>query len=328
MLMVAGLADEDVLVQVNADFGDISALKEAYIATGNMSDLEARRFQQAVYAIQAYRREISAVGEKLMTASFDEAHKIYQQELAPLSFTASEMLDSTIEIGDLKKAADVKSGSLIHGVAQLVLILGTIAGVCILYVVGRSQIDDAVKMQLKQEELEETSDRLIASRQKLLDSAHTNILTGLRNRYALEQFLSPLLSARQFYIGVFDIDNFRQINDQFGYEYGDEYLIAISDRLKTKYANIAEIFHVHGNEFCMIFKEDASDMQTKMIAEQIRQSIGSNTQVSGMLLSSNVSAALYHVLPSESKDVGALLRKLDTALHTAKADGGNRMYYV
>ena len=328
MLMVAGLAEEDVLVQINADFGDISNLKEAYIATNTMSAQEERRFRQAYYAIQSYQREIAAVGEELMTASFDRAHSIFTQEIAPLSLAASEMLDATIEIGTQKKAADVHSGSLLHGVAQLILILGTAAGVFVLYVVGRKQIDDAVRMQLKQEELEETSDRLIASRQQLLDSAHTNILTGLRNRYALEQYLSPLLSAKQFYIGVFDIDNFRQVNDQFGYEYGDEYLIAIADRLKSKYANVAEIFQVHGNEICMIFKEDASDMQIKMLAEQIRQTMGSNTQVSGMLLSSSVSAALYHVLPSESKDVNALLRKLDTALHSAKADGGNRMYYV
>ena len=328
MLMVAGMADDDALVQINADFGDISALKEEYIAGGTMSAMEERRFRQAVYAIQAYHRQIDRVGDELMKASFDKAHGIFKQELDPLRQAATEMLDATIEIGTMKKAADVHRGSLIHGVAQLILILGTIAGVSVLFVVGRTQIDDAVKMQLKQEELEETSDRLIASRQKLLDSAHTNILTGLRNRYALEQYLFEILSVKQFYIGVFDIDNFRQINDQYGYEYGDEYLITISDRLKAKFSDSAEIFHIHGNEICMIFEDDASDMQIKMLAEQVRQSMGSNTQVSGMLLSSGVSAALYHVLPSESKDVGALLRKLDTALHTAKADGGNRMYYV
>ena len=328
MLMVAGLAEDDALVQINVDFGDISALKEEYIDGGTMSEMEARRFNQAIYAIQSYRRQIDRVGEELMTASFDKAHSIFRQELDPIRQSAVEMLDATIEIGTHKNASDVRGVSLLHAIAQVILILGTAAGIFVLYVVGRTQINDAVKMQLKQEELEETSDRLIASRQKLLDSAHTNILTGLRNRYALEQYLSELLASRQFYIGVFDIDNFRQINDQYGYEYGDEYLIAISDRLKAKFSDSVDIFQVHGNEICMIFNDDASDMQVKMMAEQVRQSMGSNTQVSGMLLSSGVSAALYHVLPSESKDVGALLRKLDTALHAAKADGGNRMYYV
>lgn len=328
MLMIAGLADDDVLVQINADFGDIDVLKEEFIASNTMSVPEERRFRQALLAIQTYRRKIDTVGETLITANFDTAHSIYRQELSPLSLAASEMLDATIEVGKLKNESDVHKGTLIHGFAQMFLILGTIAGVVILYFAGKAQIAEAVKMQLKQEELEETSDRLLASRQKLVDSAHTNILTGLRNRYALEQYLSEILASRQFYIGVFDIDNFRMINDQYGYEYGDEYLIAIGDRLKAKFADEAEIFHVHGNEICMIFKDDTNDMQVKMTAEQVRQSMGSNTQVSGMMLSSGVSAALYHVLPSESKDVGALLRKLDTALHTAKADGGNRMYYV
>ena len=69
-------------------------------------------------------------------------------------------------------------------------------------------------------------------------------------------------------------------------------------------------------------------MQVKTLAEQARQSMGSNTQVAGMMLSSGVSGSLYHVLPSESADVGGVLRKLDTALHQAKADGGNRLYYL
>ena len=328
MLMVAGMADEDALVQINADFGDIEALRQEYIATSSMNEMEKRRFRQAIYSIQAYRRELDAVGEQLLTASFEKAHTIFRQELDPLRQCAMEMLDATIELGTAKKAADVHSGSLVHGVAQMLLIIGTFIGVIVIVSVGKSQIKDAIAMQLKQEELEETSDRLQASRQKLLDSAHTNILTGLRNRYALEKYLGEILGKKQFYIAVFDMDHFRNINDQYGYEYGDEYLIAVSDRLKARYGDSVELFNVYGDEFCVIFSDDTSDMQVKTLAEQIRQSIASNTQVSGMMLSTGVSSSLYHVLPSERADVGQLLRKVDSAMHAAKSDGGNRMYYV
>ncbi len=150
MLMIAGLADDDVLVQINADFGDIDVLKEEFIASNTMSVPEERRFRQALLAIQTYRRKIDTVGETLITANFDTAHSIYRQELSPLSLAASEMLDATIEVGKLKNESDVHKGTLIHGFAQMFLILGTIAGVVILYFAGKAQIAEAVKMQLKQ----------------------------------------------------------------------------------------------------------------------------------------------------------------------------------
>ena len=215
-----------------------------------------------------------------------------------------------------------------HGLAQSSMILLTIAGVIALFFAGRAQIRKTEEIQLKEEELEEASDRLVASRQKLMDSAHTNILTGLRNRYGLEKYLADVVGKRQFYIAVFDIDNFRMVNDQYGYECGDEYLIAVSDRLKAMFADSAELFNIYGNEFCLIFNDSLTDLQVKSLAEQVRQNIGSNTQVSGMMIASTVSGSLAHILPSENVDTATVLSRLDTALHAAKRDGGNRLYYI
>ncbi len=328
MLMVAGMAGENDLSQIDEQFAYIDSLKEEYLAMNTQSAPELRRFSHAVYAIESYQRKIEDVGQDLMTARFEKAHSIFTQELDPLHSAASEMLDATSEIGINNAAANVHRSSLMHGFAQMTLILLTVAGVVGLFFAGRSQIRDAQEMQLKEEELEEASDRLVASRQKLFDSAHTNILTGLRNRYGLEKYLGDLIGKKQFYIGVFDIDNFRMVNDQYGYEYGDEYLIAVSDRLKSQFAEHGELFNIYGNEFCMIFNDKLSDMQVKSIAEQLRQNMGSNTQVAGMMLSTTASGSLAHILPSENADVNNVLRQLDTALHAAKADGGNRMYYI
>ena len=328
MLMVAGLAPEDELTQINVDFGEISALKTEFLAQGSQPEIELRRFNQAFYAIQGYQRKIQEVGPSLMQAGFETAHDIYTQELDPLRQCAGEMLEAAVEIGSADAEKKVKSSSLMHGVAQLVLIVVTVGGVIGLFIAGRAQIRGAIEMQLKQEELEEASDRLLVSRQKLVDSAKMNILTALPNRYGLEERLKELLGKQSFYIAVYDMDHFRGVNDTYGYEYGDEYLVIISERLKTAYGDQAEFFKICGDEFCAIFTDDASDMQVKTLVEQIRQNIGGNTQVSGMMLSSGVSGSLYHVLPSESKDVGALLRKGDTAMHQAKLDGGNRLYYI
>lgn len=328
MLMVANMSDVGEMEYIAADFDEISELRGQYLLLEGHSEMELRRFNQAYYSIMAYQRKINDVGPNLPNSGFESAHNIFTQELDPLRQCATEMLHATVEISNSNASANVHSASLHHGFAQMTLIILTISGVIALFLAGRAQINRTLEMHQKEEELEEASDRLVASRQKLIDSTKLNILTNLPNRYSLEEYLTKILGTKQFYIGVFDMDSFRMVNDSYGYEYGDEYLSTVADRLKTQYGDKASIFNVSGNEFCLIFNDEVSDMQVKMLAEQVRQCIGSNTQVSGMMLSSAVSSALYHVLPSENVDVNALLRKLDTALHAAKADGGNRMYYV
>ena len=156
----------------------------------------------------------------------------------------------------------------------------------------------------------------------------TNILTGMKNRYALDESLAQLIGNAQFNIAVFDIDNFRVINDMYGYEFGDEYLATVAERLKTEYSEHAELFNITGNEFCMVFYEHISDLQAQQLAEQIRQGIGQPTTIAGITVQMTVSASLYHYLPSDNLDVNTLLMKMDTALHAAKHDGGNRMYQI
>ena len=156
----------------------------------------------------------------------------------------------------------------------------------------------------------------------------TNILTGMKNRYALDESLSQLIGNAQFNIAVFDIDNFRMFNDMYGYELGDEYLATVAERLKTDYSEYAEMFNITGNEFCMVFYEHVSDLQAQQLAEQIRIGIGQPTLVANIPLQATVSASLYHYLPSDNLDVNTLLMKMDSALHAAKRDGGNRMYQI
>ena len=155
----------------------------------------------------------------------------------------------------------------------MLLVLTIIA----LYFIGRTQINSLIEIKQKEQEITEAGNRLTKSRKKLMDSAMTNILTGMKNRYALDESLSQLIGNAQFNIAVFDIDNFRMINDMYGYEFGDEYLATVAERLKTEYSEYAEMFNITGNEFCMVFYEHVSDLQAQQLSEQIRQGIGQPT---------------------------------------------------
>ena len=162
----------------------------------------------------------------------------------------------------------------------------------------------------------------------MFDIALTNILTGMKNRYALENDLADRLETDQFNIGVFDLDNFRAINDTYGYEFGDEFLATIGEMLNSEYSNVAEIYNITGNEFCFIFHDDVPDSQAQRIADKIRITMTTPIEISGVVAQCGASGSIYHYLPNDSLNVSSLLIKMDTTLHNAKRNGGNMVYTV
>ncbi|MBD5142139.1 MAG: GGDEF domain-containing protein [Ruminococcus sp.] len=332
LLYVAGEKEHNginILNSIENEFIEIENLKDVYLKDIADSDLLRRRFIHATYALDAYKRKIDEVQDNLADMENESVVSIYTQELEPLQVTANEMLEAVVEIStaDCKKAE--QQTTLNHIIAQASLIVVSIILFIALWILGNRQIKTLIEVQQQTRELNEASARLTKSRKKLLDSAMTNILTGMKNRYALDESLSQLINNTQFNIAVFDIDNFRAFNDTYGYELGDEYLSTIAERLKEEYSDYAEMFNITGNEFCMIFYEHVSDAQAQQLAEQIRQGIGQPTMMTGnIVLQATVSASIYHYLPSDNLDVNTLLMKLDSALHTAKRDGGNRIYQI
>ncbi|MDE7120553.1 MAG: GGDEF domain-containing protein [Oscillospiraceae bacterium] len=296
---------------------------------GDSSENATRRFRHVVYALKVYENKINEIKGNLLEMNSEEAVAIYVQELNPLWMVANEMLGAVTEITSREAAMKRVKIAMNHGIAQGSLVVMVVILIITLILFADRQIKTLIEVQNQTRELNEASARLTKSRKKLLDSAMTNILTGMKNRYALDENLSQLINNAQFNIAVFDVDNFRNINDMYGYEVGDEYLATIAERLKDEYSDYAEMYNITGNEFCMIFYEHVTDTQAQQLAEQIRIGIGQPTMVAGSLvLQAPVSASLYHYLPSDNLDVNTLLMRMDSALHAAKRDGGNRMYQI
>ncbi|MDE6101868.1 MAG: GGDEF domain-containing protein, partial [Ruminococcus sp.] len=162
----------------------------------------------------------------------------------------------------------------------------------------------------------------------MYDIAITNILTGMKNRYALENDLAERLETDQFNIGVFDIDNFRLINDTYGYEFGDEFLAAIGETLLQEFGDMASIYNITSNEFCFIFNEDIPDSQIQRIADRIRAAMSSPVTIENIMVQCTASGSIYHYLPNDSLNVSSLLIKMDTVMHNVKRNGGNNVYVV
>jgi diguanylate cyclase (GGDEF)-like protein len=159
-------------------------------------------------------------------------------------------------------------------------------------------------------------------------AAEVDFLTGLLNRRAfLENALKLCARAggkKPVTLMMFDLDNFKQINDRFGHAVGDEALRVFAQvvRRSTRASDI--IGRLGGEEFVAIVAEP---MEIAMrIGERIRLGFqAAGVEVSGYPLGATVSigAASSHELVT---NIDALIARADTALYRAKGEGRNRLY--
>ena len=124
------------------------------------------------------------------------------------------------------------------------------------------------------------------------------------------------------------MDNFRSINDMYGYDFGDEYLSLVAERLRSEFGQHAEIYNITGNEFCAVFNREVSDSQALHYVEGIAAAMSSPYTVFNLTVQLSVSASTYHYVAGDCLNVNSLLVKMDNALWNAKRQGGGQIHQV
>ena len=328
-----------IVVDTQLAFTNIyNAMADFEEIDGKSDDVE-RRYNSAKAFIKLYEDKLNSALQKFkdqeakaagtgLEAFGGDYRNLYVQDLYPLQVTASEMLEATIDIANKDAAAQgariVKVFILVEALMLIFLILGEIAIMFIAKMAKKARID----LEEREKSLREVDAKLKSTRQKASDLALTNILTGMKNRYALDEDISGRLESDRFNIAVFDMDNFRSINDTYGYDFGDEYLIAVADRLKNEFSGSAEIYNITGNEFCFVFNKEISESQAMGIVQNIHAVMCSPYNVLNLTVQLPTSGSVYHYLPGDCLNVNSLLVKLDTALRNAKLNGGNMINTV
>lgn len=120
---------------------------------------------------------------------------------------------------------------------------------------------------------------------------------------------------------MFDLDNFKAINDQYGHVTGDRVIIDFVQRTREMLRNIDSIGRYRGEEFVALLPETSID-EAQSIAERICAGIstGMSTSLPGYTVSIGVASA-----SNGHADVNMLLSKADKALYRAKENGRNRV---
>lgn len=119
--------------------------------------------------------------------------------------------------------------------------------------------------------------------QKIVQAlSRTDHITGMVNsRYFHELLDAELKRAgryhRPFTLMYIDLDNFKQVNDQFGHEEGDKLLAYIAGELKRAVRSTDTVARLGGDEFVILFPEAGSEearVVTTKLFEQIKERIG------------------------------------------------------
>lgn len=160
--------------------------------------------------------------------------------------------------------------------------------------------------------------------------AYTDQLTGLPNRLSFSDVLdSVMLTLRNeevIALMVIDIDNFKVINDTLGHSYGDELLIDVTHRLKQAMDENDFLARFGGDEFCVLTQnlEDVGNYDDKI--KKIQKVFSYPFVLSMKEYFITVSIGITFA-PKDGKTTGALIKNMDSAMHTAKDSGKNTYSY-
>lgn len=160
--------------------------------------------------------------------------------------------------------------------------------------------------------------------------ASTDPLTGLPNRRTLEDTLKRMVAQAARDLSplsaiLFDLDNFKTVNDVHGHEKGDEVLAAVGAVVSATVRESDVAGRSGGEEFLVILP-GTDRAGAVVVAEKLRSALA-RVSVAGVEqgLSASFGVATY---PADASDPSSLLRCADRALYRAKSQGKNRVEVV
>lgn len=153
----------------------------------------------------------------------------------------------------------------------------------------------------------------------------TDPLTGIFNRLKLDDTLNREIERVSRYpqnlsIILFDIDQFKQINDKYGHLAGDSVLVDIANTTASRTREIDIAGRWGGEEFLVICPE--TDLEgARRLAEDMRIAISEHAFSHERPITCSFGVASFHV----SESVTSLIKRADEALYRAKGNGRNRV---
>lgn len=170
---------------------------------------------------------------------------------------------------------------------------------------------------------------LVQALEQLEHLATRDELTGVLNRRAAMRILSEEAARskrteRPFSVALFDVDKFKQINDQLGHGAGDRVLQQFASVLTHAVRDSDRIARIGGEEFLLIMPEQQNPQSAAQAADRLRVLIEQHAWTDiDQYLTVTVSAGVATFSATETLE--QLIARADEALYSAKWQGRNRV---
>ena len=195
------------------------------------------------------------------------------------------------------------------------------------------------KLKIESQRMVSSMLRIYHNFQGLLESSERDTLTGLLNRKTFDDRFQKALRARivpptedhgvdgrrhhgqaRHFLGVIDIDHFKQVNDRFGHLIGDEVLLLLSRLMRQSFRFYDSLYRFGGEEFVVVMRcEDVA--AAGMAFERLRSRCQAFTfpQIGELTISIGFTEIRGNDSPSEA------FQRADEAVYYAKGHGRNQV---
>lgn len=167
----------------------------------------------------------------------------------------------------------------------------------------------------------------VEAEERIRHMARYDTLTNLPNRAWFHEVISELLvsgdTGRHCAIIVFDLDDFKSVNDTLGHPIGDGLLCAVADKLGRFASDNVKVSRFGGDEFMLFFSQVTGEEELSEFLEQIFADLQGTVDVAGHALRLQMSAGAV-LSRVKGTDVDSMIVKADLALYKAKEQGKNR----
>ncbi|PKM56225.1 MAG: hypothetical protein CVV00_00855 [Firmicutes bacterium HGW-Firmicutes-5] len=199
---------------------------------------------------------------------------------------------------------------------------------------GIYKIIEARELKRRNSKLAKLNEKLEVVNTELETLSIKDALTDFYNRRYLDFKLDELLklakrSKTNLTLIMFDIDNFKSINDQYGHIAGDYYLVDVADTIHKLLSRSTDKAIRYGGDEFIIILYDNNPTSAYALCENIQREIGQipiQTESETNQAKATISIGLVSMVPGEGMNKEQLIALADQALYKAKELGKNQIY--
>ena len=176
-------------------------------------------------------------------------------------------------------------------------------------------------------QIEDITERKLQEK-NIAHHANHDSLTQLPNRrIVMDRLNQAMLRAKRNKHGMallfIDIDYFKNINDSFGHDFGDDVLKLISNKLQTYIRSTDTLGRLGGDEFLIVLSEIKTMQSALKIANNILEGVQTPLLIQGIDIKVGLSIGVAIFEPDSKDTLAELIKKADIALYDVKASGRN-----